>query len=392
MGFYFETSLMKKAISTVWIIGAVLLIGAPAYSEVISFPVPQVPDPALIGRPPVPGMPFVPGLPPYVGQPIVSDIQYVEPEYVSFIKKLEAIPENKIDVGLVALKLAKDIHPKLDIKAYSAKIDKLAARVRAFTKGSTNPDTRVRGLNGVLFWQVGISYDTSDPLGEKIDTRLISGVLDRKKGVCNSIPLLYLAVAQRLGYPVYPVSAPQHCFLRYVDPRYTEQNIETTGKGCYGPDSTYIEWLKVTPKSIKSGAYLRTLTYKEYVGHLIALNSLYWSDRDDGARALYYMAAARRLYPKSAEICQWYGGLLVCRSKQEGGEDAIYDSKTGKQCLKMAEDMGVSHLTEEDYIKELALHTESPELQRVVPPVCQAATKRVLWLSLNSVSNCLGGL
>jgi len=358
--FIFEKSLMKKAISSFLIIGAVLLIETPAFGEVISIPVPQFPDPSLFGRPPVPGMP------PNVGQPIVPDIQCIEPDYVSFVKKLEAIPENKIDVGLVALKLAKDIHPKLNIKAYSAKIDKLAARAKTLANGSALPNIKVGCINTVLFKEEGLRYNFSDPLGENIDTELISGVLDSQKGSCYSLPLVYLAVAQRLGYPIYPVIAPQHVFLRYVDPSYTMQNIEPTFKGFYTSDETYIETFHITPKQIKTGAYLRTLTYKEYLGEMIACNGEYWYNNGDYDRGLYYTAAARRLFPKSADICKMFGYYLISQSKYAlAGQDAIETRKSGEWCLKKAEEMGVTHLTGEDYLKDLAKYSgEHEELRQ----------------------------
>jgi hypothetical protein len=72
----------------------------------------------------------------------------------------------------------------------------------------------------------------------------------------------YVAVAQRLGWPVYPVSVPDHSFVRYVDPALKDQNIETTSNGGYVPDGIYVKDFVVSEKGRKSGAYFRTLTYR----------------------------------------------------------------------------------------------------------------------------------
>lgn len=349
--------------------GEILLVGTTAFAEgnPQGFP---FPDPSRTGRPIIPS-PYInrpvaqpytggQGNPPYVGRPIIqppviADVKHVEPDYVSFVKKLEAIPENKIDIGIVALKLAKDIHPKLDIKAYSARIDELAERAKALTNGSAFPNIKVGCINTVLFKEEGLQYNFSDPLGDNIDTKLISGVLDSRKGSCYSLPLVYLAVAQRLGYPIYPVIVPQHAFLRYVDPNYILQNIEPTYKGFYGSDETYIETFHITPKQIKTGSYLRTLAYREYLGEMIACNGEYWYKHGDYERGLYYTAAARRLFPKSPDICKMYGRYLIAQSKYAlTGQAAIKTRKTGEWCLRKAEEMGVTHLTGEDYLKDLA--------------------------------------
>jgi regulator of sirC expression with transglutaminase-like and TPR domain len=285
---------MKKAILAFWIIGAILLIGTRAFAEGNPQPGLPFPDPALIGRPPVvqpyvnrptmqpqvqpylpgnqpiPGMPVVPGMPPIAGQPIVPNVRYVEPEFVSFIKKLEAIPENKIDIGTVALTLAKDVYPDLDVKAYSRRIDKIAGEIKKITNGSNDPDWRIRVMNSYLYRQVGIHYAYDDPCAEKKEHRYITGILDYKEGCCVSMPTFYMAVGQRLGYPIYPVSAPQHVFLRYVDPKFKEQNIEATEGGGYSPDDNYRKDLEVSAKALKSGAYLRTLSHREFLGYLIS--------------------------------------------------------------------------------------------------------------------------
>jgi regulator of sirC expression with transglutaminase-like and TPR domain len=124
-------------------------------------------------------------------------------DFVNDVDKLLALPERKIDVGIAALTLAKEVYPNLDVKAYSAKIDKMAEETGIFAKGRTDPDYRIRALNTYLYKSVGLQYDLSDPYVEKPENRYLNGILDTKKGSCVTMPLLYLAIAQRLGYPVY---------------------------------------------------------------------------------------------------------------------------------------------------------------------------------------------
>ena len=173
-------------------------------------------------------------------------------DYEKEIDKLLSLPEEKIDIGMAALIIAKEIYPNLDIKAYSAKLDALVANVRLLTKGSLDPDWRVRVLNTYLFKTEGFNYDKDDVYVAKTENRYLNGILDTKKGSCVTLPLLYQAVAQRLGYPVYKVSAPMHFFLRYVDPKYREQNIEATSGGGYNPDEEYIEVLQVSKAALKA--------------------------------------------------------------------------------------------------------------------------------------------
>ncbi len=223
------------------------------------------------------------------------------------IAKLAALPEAEIDIGKAALILAKDVFPDLDIQAYSVKIDQIVTAVRSLTQGSVDPDHRIRVLNTYLYLQWGMAYDFSDLYVQKLKNRYINGILDNKKGSCVSMPLLYLAVSQRLGYPVYPVSVPDHIFLRYVDFRLAQANIEATGGGGYSPDEKYIADLNISERGIEKGTYLKTLTYREFVGMLISQNGITWWRKNDVIKCIHYLKLALELNPRDAATHQSLG-------------------------------------------------------------------------------------
>jgi len=133
--------------------------------------------------------------------------------YEMEIAALLSIPEDKIDIGTAALTLEKEIYPELDVDVYSALLDHTVGRAKTMTGGSADPDYRIRVLNTLLYKIIGIRYDFKDPYGDiNLNVRLLKGVLDSRKGNCVSMALLYLAISQRLGYPVYAVRAPDHIF------------------------------------------------------------------------------------------------------------------------------------------------------------------------------------
>ncbi|HBT82652.1 MAG: hypothetical protein A2091_01765 [Desulfuromonadales bacterium GWD2_61_12] len=266
----------------------------------------------------------------------------------SSIEKLAKLPENKIDIGIVALTLAKEVYPGLDIGAYSAKIDDMARKAQLVAKGSNDPDFRVRALNTYLYQHEGVSYDLSDPNATKPENRYLNGMLDSKKGSCVTMPLLYLAVAQRLGYPIYPVLAPQHLFLRYEHPWLTSNNIEATGGGGYTSDAKYKGDFQISDKSIKNGVFLRTLTYREFLGELIAQNGIYWGISGDVARATEYLEVAVRLNPKGAEAYDNLGRGYVALSRRSSGAVAeSYREKAGAAFGK-ADELGIVRLSAEN--------------------------------------------
>ena len=229
------------------------------------------------------------------------------------LERLANLKENDIDIGTTAFVLASEAFPDLDIQRYSAQLDRLAGEIRQFTEtmrprttDSTKPDYPIRAMNTYFYKRQGFHYDRDDMYALQLKNRYLNGTLDAKAGSCTTLPLLYLALAQRLGYPVYPVAAPQHLFCRYRLPDGTYQNIEATAGG-WSPDADYISQLEIPEAGIKSGAYLETMTYRQLLGDLIAENGGYWARQKEFARAVRYMTIALRLNPKSAEVWRMLG-------------------------------------------------------------------------------------
>jgi len=241
---------------------------------------------------------------------------YADTKVPDKILRLAQTPEEKLDIATAALVLAKEVYPGIDIKEYSNKVDSIVKLATAITRGNKDPDYRIRVLNTFLYKTWGLQYDLTDINGRKPENRYLNGILDTKKGSCVTLPLLYLAVSQRMGYPIYPVSAPQHFFLRYVDPSLKLKNIEASGQGGYVPDDEYKYVLHVSEQGIKSGAYMKTLTYKEFIGDLIAQNGLYWARKGDLERAAAYLEISAKLFPNGADIYNSLGNIYKALYKK----------------------------------------------------------------------------
>ena len=80
-------------------------------------------------------------------------------------------------------------------------------------------------------------------------------------GTCVSMPVIYTAVARRLGYPVYLATASAHVFCRWEDSQ-ERFNIEATNQGMnsYG-DEYYMKWPKPISKlHVEKGWFLQSLS------------------------------------------------------------------------------------------------------------------------------------
>jgi regulator of sirC expression with transglutaminase-like and TPR domain len=264
------------------------------------------------------------------------------------IQKQLQLPEEKIDIGLAALTFAKEFYPHLDIAAYSQRIDRIADKARQLAHDTEDPETRIRVLNTVIHQMEGIHYDRSPLARSRQDYYFLNGILDTKQGICYSLPLLYIAVAQRLGYPLYPVLAPDHIFVRYVDPAFTEQNVETTSGGKYFPDQHYIKAFAVSQRGLKSGSYLRTLTYRQFLGHMMAASAVFHGRNAATPKTIAYLEKAAQLDPRFAGH---YDNLRIVYSDMSEVAPpylaAVYREKAARYARK-AQDLG---FVDPDHVK-----------------------------------------
>jgi regulator of sirC expression with transglutaminase-like and TPR domain len=226
------------------------------------------------------------------------------------------LTESKIDVGIAALTMAKEVYPYLDVQAYSKKLDALAAKAKWLARDTQDPEIRIRALNTVLFRYEGFRYDHEGfAAGGRKEHFYLNGILDTKQGICFTMPLLYVAVGQRLGWPIYPVTAPSHFFARYSAPFFHRQNIEVTSGGKYFEDEWYIDDFAIGPGALRTGGYMRTLTYREYLGHILYASAYAFRD---GHKRLAYVERAAALDPRDPDFHYTLGVAYAAKSKIAG--------------------------------------------------------------------------
>lgn len=258
------------------------------------------------------------------------------------IQQLVELPENKINIGVAALTFAKDVYPGLDINAYSRQIDELAQRAKRFIGNKKDPRQRVLALSEFFFNAEGYSYDFSRGASTKDVTYYLNGILDTKKGNCSTMPMLYLAIAQRLGYPIYPVAAPDHLFLRYVEGQNKYFNIEATSAEAGSPDdAVFIKGLDISERALSKGSYLRTMTYRQFLGDLLASNAVSFGQRGDSDRAINYLETAIHLNPQFPDYYDLLRIGYLQKSKRVNDANLVAEYRGRAQMnLLMTEELG----------------------------------------------------
>ena len=101
---------------------------------------------------------------------------------------------------------------------------------------------------------------------------------DTSGGTCASMPVMYVAIVRRLGYPLKLVTTHGHVFVRWdgkdhPNPAWRERfNIEGSGGGFSSyDDEHYMTWpKKITAQEVRANGYLVSLTPKQELAMFLA--------------------------------------------------------------------------------------------------------------------------
>lgn len=117
-------------------------------------------------------------------------------------------------------------------------------------------------------------------------------------GTCSSMPVLYIAVGRRLGYPLTLVSTKCHLFVRWQDSR-ERLNMDGTSHGLFtASDNYYKNWpFKVTDEDIRAERFLEPMTPSEELACFLSTRAHCLMSMGNYAAALDADRAAIRLAP-----------------------------------------------------------------------------------------------
>ena len=198
--------------------------------------------------------------------------------------KLLSLSRNQlegIDIAVLNLACAKGLPGgDVDIPATRRMLDQWAERVRSETERNHHlfTDNPAKFYNSESFFKaimmvtilhedMGVHYndnrmkDGDWSHGEDFLMYGLTGNL--REGTCSTMPVLYVAIGRRLGYPLYLAATQRHVFCRWEsDDGKVRFNLEGTGDFVHSySDSFYRNWpLKLSYFDMGSGVFLRNMS------------------------------------------------------------------------------------------------------------------------------------
>jgi tetratricopeptide (TPR) repeat protein len=238
--------------------------------------------------------------------------------YAKSIEQVLRLEEEEVDLATAALIVSEQWSDLVYGRRYLLDLDDMALEIfdRLEAKGLGVDYRAVAVINEYLFDELGFKSvkEASEP-----DDLFLHSVLDRKRGYCLSLSILYLSLGERLGLPLYGVVVPEHFFVRYDDGR-VRFNIETTAKGGSAPDEHYIEEFKVPEDD--EGVYMLNLNKIQTLGCLFNNLGNTYSEVGNIDAALLALERAVEINPSLAESRTNLGNIYL---RKDRIEDAIYE-------------------------------------------------------------------
>ncbi|HEV2248644.1 MAG TPA: hypothetical protein VGW37_18515 [Terriglobia bacterium] len=116
-------------------------------------------------------------------------------------------------------------------------------------------------------------------------------------GTCSSMPVFYIALGRRLGYPLKLVATKQHLFMRWDTPA-ERFDMDATGKGLDRYDDDYYKkWpFPITEQEIQEEGYLKSLSPSEELSVFFAIRAAclkengFYADAGVAFQAAYFYA------------------------------------------------------------------------------------------------------
>lgn len=125
------------------------------------------------------------------------------------------IEDDRIDLLRASLTIARTEYPLLDIEAYIARVDALAALVKGELAPELSVLDTVAVLNRVMFKELGYRGNREEYYDQR--NSFMNDVIDRRLGIPITLSVLYMEVARRIGVPLVGVGMPGHFLLKVYD-------------------------------------------------------------------------------------------------------------------------------------------------------------------------------
>ncbi|WP_287129928.1 SirB1 family protein [Candidatus Cyanaurora vandensis] len=124
----------------------------------------------------------------------------------------QELDQPQINLARAALFMAQEEYPDLDPQTYLDTLDTMAQAVQTQLPDAPYPLRVIQTINRYLYDELGFQGNETDYYDPR--NSFFNEVLERRTGIPITMALVYLEIAQRVGFPMVAVGMPGHLLIR----------------------------------------------------------------------------------------------------------------------------------------------------------------------------------
>ena len=237
----------------------------------------------------------------------------------------QGIEDERIDLLLGALTIARTEYPELHPELYVSRLDALGGRVAARIRDVGDTAHTIFALNTILFQEEGLRGNRE----EYYDPRnsFLNDVLDRRLGIPITLALVYMEVARRIGFPLFGVGMPGHFLLKHYDVEGRQVMIDAfNGGNILSAKDCQRRLNEVSAGQLTfQPEFLMSVSRRQMLTRILNnLKTIYLSTRNF-RRALEIVDLVLVIYPRSPEDVKQRALLRYSLGQMRGAAEDLED-------------------------------------------------------------------
>jgi regulator of sirC expression with transglutaminase-like and TPR domain len=194
--------------------------------------------------------------------------------------------DRDIDLARAALYIAQTAYPDLDVESHVQLLDKMAEQVAKRLPESRYPLLVIRTINDYLYGDLGFTGNNSNYYDPR--NSFLNDVLARRTGIPITLALVYLEIAQRIGFPMIGIGMPGHFMIR-PDFEDSEIFIDTFNHGeiLFAEDCRQ-KLMNIYQQNIPAltAALVPPVTKRQFIARMLNNLQVIYIDRGELAQAM----------------------------------------------------------------------------------------------------------
>jgi len=209
-------------------------------------------------------------------------------------------PNDQIDLARAALYCAMEEYPQLEPDEYINALDTMAVEIAERLPSERYPLRVIQAINHYLFNELGFTGNTQDYYDPR--NSYLNQVIDQRVGIPITLSLVYLAVAQRLDFPMVGIGMPGHFLIRpvgqdlevFVDPFHQGEILF--------PDDCQERLRQIYGSSAELRAeFLHAVDSRRFLSRMLTNLKTVYLNRGEWAKALAAIERILLLFPDAPQ-------------------------------------------------------------------------------------------